>query len=626
MRHVNAESSEDRLLHPVAEAERDAAKQRLFDFAIWLGLIACILVVYAQVGDFEFENFDTNLYVYGNPHVAQGLTAGTIRWAFTAVVAGNWMPVTLLSHALDVQLFGMQSGIHHLVNVLFHALAAILLFACLKRATGARGPSAFVAFVFAIHPLHVESVAWIAERKDVLAAFFWFLALYCYLRYAEKPSTVRYLALAAAFSLGLMSKPTSVTFPFTLLLFDVWPLRRYPCPKGEALNLIWEKVPLFLLSAMASIVTYKVQGSAGALAAVAPASRIANAFTSCLIYLRQTFWPADLAVFYPYPHSYVIVFLTGAVVVTAGMLALAISAWRTRPHLTVGLLWFFGTLIPVIGLVQAGRQAHADRYMYVPMVGMLIVLAWGAADVYARSRRMRHLISVAATAFCIVCLVVARRDVAYWQNSGTLFQRALDVTRGNVAAEEHLAAYDLETGRLPAAVEHYESALAIDPTYAPAEANLGVALKKLEGCATAERHFEAAIHLNPNYAAPRFNLGLCRSEDRDYAGAAADFESAVQIQPVYPDARLQLSLALAKIPGRTPDAIRELEEALQLEPEDAKLHAELGLLLASIGRGEEAMQQLKTALDLDPLSNPEIELTLDRLRLQQQKLHQSDDR
>ena len=620
-----AKSSEDCSLEPTAGAERHTAQQRLFDVAVWLGLIACILVVYLQTNDFEFINYDTSAYVE-NPHAAEGFTPATIKWAFTNPVVSNWLPLTLLSHVLDVQLFGMESGWHHLMNVLYHSLAALLLFAALRRATGARGPSAFVAFIFAVHPLHVESVAWIAERKDVLCALFWFLTLYLYVRYSERPSARRYVAFTAAFCLGLMSKPMIVTLPFTLLLFDFWPLRRQERAGADWRALIWEKVPLFLLTAAVCVVTYHLQTKA--MLGAPLSTRAANAVLSYATYIRQTLWPSGLAIFYPYPKSMSIFSLAGAAVMLLAGMALAISWWRTKPYFTVGWLWFLGTLVPTIGLVQVGLQAHADRYMYVPMVGLLVMLAWGTADILARWERpqARVLAGIAGAALCVACLALARNDAGYWRSSEALFQRDLAVTGPTVLGEDQLGDYFMEQHRPADATIHYQAAVAIDPTNADQRGDLGAALMDLEGCSAAKPELEIAAQEDPSLAMPEFDLGICGNREMDYAAAARYFEAAIRLKPDFANAHVGLAMSLSKIPGRTMEAQREYEIALRIRPRDGKTHAELGMLLASLGRGDEAIEQLEKALQLDPLSDPEIELTLDRLRLQQQTLHHSDDR
>ncbi len=537
-------------------------RRRVFDLAVWLGLILGTFAVYAQVAGCDFVDYDDNLYVYQNPHVQEGLTPASVRWALTAVVSNNWMPVTLLSHVLDGELFGMRSGLHHLENVLFHALAAGLLYAALHRATGARGASAFVAFAFALHPLHVGSVAWVSERKDVLSAFFWFLALYAYVRYAEQPGAGRYLLVAAAFCLGLLSKPMLVTFPFTLLLLDFWPLRRTQWPK-----LVLEKAPLPALSAGASAVTYFVQASTGAMMRVPPAARLANVFISYAMYIRQMFWPTRLAFFYPYPHT---IPAWKAGVAAAALLvvtALAMLTWRARPYFAVGWFWYLGTLVPVIGLVQVGMQAHADRYMYIPMAGLLVILAWGAADVVGKWPRTKPAIAAAAVLCCTVCAVGAWKEAGYWQNSETLFERAIAVTQDNWVAEYNLGHYLLGAGRGAEAVPHFQAALRFKPDYAAAHNNLGAALLRQQGCAAAIPHFEAAVRAQPDFADASYNLGGCLMSIGNYADAVPYFEAAVHARSGYAEAHYNLGVTLSKIPGREKEAIAHLEAAERIRPD-----------------------------------------------------------
>jgi len=503
-------------------------RQKLFALAICLGLILSTLAVYSQVRSFDFVRYDDEVYVYENAHVQAGLTPDSVKWAFTGVVAGNWMPVTLLSHILDAQLFGMRSGMHHLVNVLFHALSAVLLFVSLRRATGAPGLSAFAAFVFALHPLHVESVAWVSERKDVLSTFFWLLTLYGYIRYAEQPSRGRCLVVAATFCLGLMSKPMLVTLPFTLWLFDLWPLRRTRWPRT-----IWEKLPLIALSVCASTVTYLVQRSAGAVASVSLARRIGNVFISYVAYIGQMFWPVRLAAFYPYPQS-IPAWKAGAalaIVVTASVVAM--RAWRTRPYLTMGWFWYLGTLVPVIGFVQVGSQAHADRYMYIPMIGLSVMLAWGAADVVAKWPRTKSVAAVAGAAFCAVCLALARAETAYWENSEKLFHRALEVTQGNTAIENDLGAYLATVHRDAEAIPHFEAALRINPKLAEVHYNLGDSLSKIPGrTADAIEQYQAALQLRPYDVRAYARVGELLVDLGRTEQAIAYLEA---VQRVYPD-------------------------------------------------------------------------------------------
>jgi tetratricopeptide (TPR) repeat protein len=496
------------------------------DLAIVAGLLIAIFAVYAEVGSFDFTSYDDNLYVTDNPHVQAGLTLDSIKWATTAVVASNWMPVTLLSHMTDCQIFHMQPGMHHLVNVLFHFLASVLLYAALKRSTGSRGPGAFVAFVFALHPVHVESVAWIAERKDVLSACFFFLALYGYIWYTEKPSALRYALVAVAFALGLMAKPMLVTFPFVLLLFDVWPLRRAQWPR-----MVLEKLPLVALSAAVSVVTYSVQKSTQAVQSHPMLVRIENALIAYVVYIWQTLWPSGLAVLYPYQRDPALWQAVAALIVLVGVSFAVVREWRKRPYLAIGWFWFLGTLVPVIGFVQVGLQSHADRYLYIPMVGLLMMLAWSAVDLLAARPSLKLAVATAAGVVCLICLVAAHVQTGYWENSGTLFERAVDVTHDNYVAEYNLGNYLMNNRRGEEAVPHFEAALRIHPDYPEAETNLGRVLGNIPGrLHDAIPHFEAAIRMKPDLVEAQYNLALALSQAGRTAEAVEHFEAAKRLQ------------------------------------------------------------------------------------------------
>lgn len=575
-------------------------------------MVLSTLFVYSQVGSFDFVNYDDNLYVYQNAHVLAGLTPDTVKWAFTATSGVDyWRPISLLSHVLDAQLFGMNPGPHHWESVGLHILSSIVLFLALRRATRARYLSAFVAFLFALHPLHVESVAWITERKDVLCALFWFLALYAYVWYAERPSVARYLPVALAFALGLMSKPTAITFPFALLLFDVWPLRRAQWPKTYL-----EKLPLIALSAGCAVATYMVQKSAGGLDRMSVATRLENVSVSYLTYIGQMFWPTRLAVYYPFPPS---IPTSKAIAPLAAILLatfLVLRVWRTLPYLAVGWFWFLGTLVPVIGLVQSGGQAHADRYMYIPMVGLSIMLAWGAADVIGKWPRTKPWICAAATLACLASMAYARMVTAYWQDTETLFRQALTVTEGNVLAEYDLATYlARDKGRYDEAIPHFEAALRVEPGKFDAQNNLGMTFYMKGDCASAIPHFEAALRIKPEYLDASHNLGACDMEVGRYADAIPPFETVVRATPNSAAAHFWLASALSKIPARAPDAVAEYEIALRLNPNDPKSHANLGDLLATLGRTKEAITHLEAAEHLRP--DPSTAAQLDRLRARQ---------
>ncbi|HZS55358.1 MAG TPA: tetratricopeptide repeat protein [Bryobacteraceae bacterium] len=588
----------------------------------WVALFICIALViavfgvYAPASHFNFVNYDDPDYVTRNPHVSQGLTADSIRWAITSGDAANWFPVTRLSHIFDYQLFDLDSGAHHLMNVAFHACAALLLFLFLERATACRWPSAAVAFLFALHPLHVESVAWIAERKDTLSALFWFLTLWLYVWYAERPGRLRYALVLLSFCLDLMSKPMAVTLPIVLLLLDYWPLKR----KGAWL----EKVPLFALAAASAVITFAVQQSSGAVKTLATFPlplRIENALVSYGVYLAKTFWPSRLAVFYPFPADIPIWKPIVAVLVIGAM---SLLVWRLRvrqPYLIVGWLWFLITLLPVIGIVQVGVQSRADRYMYLPMTGLLIMLAWGALHLILWKPGLKWAAFALAGIVCAASATAATWQLATWQNSGTLFEHALAVTQRNDIAEHNLGTYLLDVpGQLPTAIAHLQKALEINPASVSAHSDLGIALAKSGHIPEAIREFKTALQLdpsaqqprqnleaaraqqqsadsaeahynrgvelmksknmleaiqefavaisrNPNYAEAHNDLGVAYSSSGHLSQAITQFEAAVRINPNYVDAQYNLGAALSQIPGRTADAISQFEIVERLRPD-----------------------------------------------------------
>ncbi len=574
------------------------ARARRLDIAVWLGLILAVFAVYAQAAHHDFVNFDDDLYVYENPQVLAGLSPATLKWALTAVVSSNWMPVTLISHALDVQIFGPAAGPMHLVNAFFHAFAAILLFAALRRATRMPWPSAFVAFVFALHPLHVGSVAWIAERKDVLSAFFWFLALYLYVRYAESPTRGRYAAVAVAFALGLMAKPMLVTFPFTLLLFDVWPLRRFRWPGS-----VIEKLPLFALSIVASVVSYMVQSSAGAVQSFPLATRVENALVSYVIYIAQTFWPSGLSVFYPWAGQPEPALAGGALLVLIAVTAIAIRYARPLPFLAVGWFWYLGTLVPVIGLVQVGTQAHADRYTYIPIVGLALMLAWGAAELAAKRPAATKPLAIAAVLTCVACLGLSYAEAANWQNNETLYRAAIRNTSNNWLAEYNLGHYLMDqSGRMQEAIPQFEASLRDHPDSADTHNNLGTCYLETGRYAEAATQFQAALKLRPNFANARFNLGLDYMRMQGHsAEALSELEAALRMDPNLVQAQNTLGVLLVQL-GRTPEALPHLEAAVRLRP-DFSAERNLGAVLATVpGRQADAVTHLENAnrLKQDP--------------------------
>ena len=556
--------------------------RRWIYLGIYLALFLATFVVYSQVREFGFVDYDDPDYI-DTPQVRQGITREGLVWAFTSGEASNWFPVTRISHMLDFQLFGARSGLHHLTSVLFHALTALLLFAFLNRSTGSRWRSALVAFLFALHPLHVESVAWVAERKDVLSAFFWFLTLWTYLRYTERPGFGRYVLVLSPFCLGLMSKPMIVTLPFVLLLVDFWPLRR-----PRTATLVWEKIPFIALSGVSAIITFLVQRRGGAveLLVVRPIGmRIGNALLSYVAYIGQMFWPTKLALLYPYAEHLVEWQVLFAGLVIAGISILVLRWFRNHPYLTVGWLWYLGTLVPVIGLVQVGLQAHADRYTYIPMVGLSIMLAWGAADFLVRWPRAKPVVIACAAAACSIAIVITWVQIQVWKDSESVYRHAIDVTDENYVMHFGLGATLARIpGRLPEAISEYRTALRISPEYADAHFNLGVALSETPGhLPEAIEEYQAALKIKPGKAEAHNNLGLLFAEmPGRLQDAIAEYQAAIRIKPTHAGAHTNLGTAFSRIPGHQQDAISEYETALRIDPNSAEAHNNLGGALVTI--------------------------------------------
>jgi Tfp pilus assembly protein PilF len=566
--------------------------QRIPGWAVPAGLILLVAALYAQTAGFEFVNFDDPLYVSRNIPVHLGITWAGIKAALSAVVSANWLPVTLLTHMFDAQVYGLEAGMPHLENAALHAASAVLLFLLLRRATGAYWPSAFCATIFAAHPLHVESVAWISERKDVLSTFFMFLALYAYVLYAETGRLRDYLAMAAAFALGLMSKPMLVTFPFVLLLLDFWPLRRLSWPES-----VLEKIPLFGLSSISAVIAYRVQDQSGAVAAFVPYdTRIAKSLLSYITYLRQTFWPVNLAVFYPYPLKILALTAGAALLILIAITTFTMLRWRTRPYLAIGWFWYLGTLVPVIGLVTIGLQSHADRYMYVPMVGLSMMVAWSAADIVERWPRSKVPVAVAGAIACVACAVLSFKQISYWNNSGTLYTHTIQVTGENWLAEANLAEYIMWLpGGIPDAIEHLQVSLRLRANNPWAENNMGLALERSDRCADAIPYFEGALRDRPTLVESANNLAMCLVQNNEFDRAVEMLRNAIRVSPAYPDVHFNLASALSQMPGREMEAVTEYETGLHLRPKDPLGHERLGDLLVRMGRTSEGASHLDLA-------------------------------
>ena len=515
------------------------------------------LLVYRAAAGFGFVNVDDQTYVTANTVVQKGLTWEGLGWAFTSMEGSNWHPLTWLSHMADVSLFGLDAGKHHLVSILIHAVNSVLVFAWLRRATGSLWRSALVGALFAVHPLHVESVAWISERKDVLSTLFWLAAMFAYLEWERHRDVRRHAILVSAVLLGLLSKPMVVTLPFALLLIDAWPLGRFggldaedPFDWRMLGPLLKEKLPLVALAVASAVVTILAQrGSAVVgLDDVTLPARVGNALVSFVTYLEKTFWPSPLAAFYPHPsvggdgHPWTVVARSAAVLVAIS--AAAYLGRRRHPYLPWGWLWFLGTLFPVIGIVQVGLQSQADRYTYVPSIGILVAATWLAGSLVGAVRWRRAIAAVAAAASILLLGVAARAQVSTWNTSEALWRHALAVTSGNWQAWAGLGDALFEGGRVEESAEAHRRSLQIRPRNPVAWNGLGVSVGQLGRVDEAVAHFQEAVRLDPGYADAWYNLGTAHGLRGEHALAEACLARAVAIRPE--DARLWANLAVAR--------------------------------------------------------------------------------
>ena len=563
------------------------------DLLISLFLVIAVLAVYWPVRNHDFINFDDDLYVTINPHVQAGLTLDSITWAFTSTHAANWHPLTWLSHMLDCRIYGMNPGQHHLTNVLFHILNTLLLFFVFIRMTQDLWQSGFVAALFALHPLHVESVAWLAERKDVLSTFFWMLTLWSYLRYVERSDFNRYLPVLCFFILGLMAKPMLVTLPFVLLLLDYWPLKRFrlgssddgqECrPRSFYFGMVWEKLPLFLLSAGSSVITYMVQKSSGAVStlAVIPVHvRIGNAIVSYVSYIGKMIWPHNLTVLYPYPKSIINWQVVGAGLLLAAITVVVFRMVKTKPYFAVGWFWFLGTLVPVIGLVQVGLQAMADRYTYVPLIGLFIMVAWGVPDILGNRRYKKKILAVSSAFVLSAFMICTWFQVGKWRNSMTLFQNAADVTENNYVAYEKLGEALAAQGKMDSAIQHYSEALRIRPDFESTYLSMGIALREQGNYDAAIRHFREALRINPNNAIAHNNLGVVLARKGNAIEAGSQFFEAIRINSDYAGAYYNLGKIFAN-QGKIEDAILYYRKTLHIDPNMTQALYNLSWILAT---------------------------------------------
>jgi len=575
---------------------------RWLTVGICLSLAALTWLVFSQTLWHDFINYDDPRYVYETTRITDGLSLSGIAWAFTHIHSLNWHPLTTISHMLDCQLYGLKAGWHHFTNVVLHTLAAILLFLALQQMTGAIWRSAFVAAVFAIHPLRVESVAWIAERKDVLSGVFFMLTLLAYAYYVRLPGVGRYLVVVSVFGCGLMSKPMLVTSPFVLLLLDYWPLDRV---KGQLWKRLAEKIPLLALSAVSSVTTFLVQkGAVGRTEELPILERINNAIVSYVLYIWQMLWPVNLAVFYPHPENRLPLWeIVSCLLLLICITAAAILLRKQRSYLITGWFWYLGMLVPVIGLVQVGWQGHADRYTYLPQIGLYLALTWAVADLTALYRHRRVALSTAAILIIAALSSGARVQTSYWRDSETLFRHALAVTTNNDVAENNLGIVFLGQGKLDEAISLLQSAADLRPDNSPAHENLAKALLQKGRVADALVHYRKLLELQPDDMEVHNIVGTVLTQQGHVAEGVEEWQKVLAIQPDNGNAMSNLAWVFATSPDESvrngPKAVQLAEQAVRISGGRIPiLFRTLGAAYAESGRFSEAIQAAQQGIEL----------------------------
>jgi tetratricopeptide (TPR) repeat protein len=579
---------------------------------IALILLVTTLAAYWPVCGHAFVNFDDQVYVTENAHVRGGLSWESIQWAFTNLEAGFWHPLTWLSILLDCQLYGLKPAGHHLTSLLLHAANTVLLFTLLRKLTGALWRAALVAALFALHPLHVETVAWAADRKDVLSTLFLLLTLLAYAQYVQTKSTPGnsnsparqsagwYLLTLGLFALGLMSKTMLVSVPFLLLVLDGWPLKRLAPSVWR--RLLLEKLPFFLLSLLVGLLTLHAEKAVGAVANTTQfplGVRVANALVSTCVYLRQMCWPRDLAVFYPYPEGLGAWQVALAALLLAGVSLAVYLGARSRPYLLAGWAWYLLSLGPVLGLIQVGAHAHADRYTYVPLIGIFIMVAWGGGELARRKPAAALGLGLAAVIALALAAAQTTEQLGYWRNSETLFRHALQVTSRNAMAHYCLGLCLSQQNRSADAIEQFKAALETDPGHAEAHDNLGVELAIKGSLEPAIGHFREAIRAKPSLTSAHANLGMALANQQKLTEAVKEYQTALELKPS--DARVHSNLgnALDDL-GRSDEALAQYQEALRLDPGNTEIRLNLAVTLAKQGKRQEAATQYHEILRLKP--------------------------
>ncbi|MDD2367027.1 MAG: tetratricopeptide repeat protein [Desulfuromonadaceae bacterium] len=599
---------------------------------ICLALAVITFALYLPALNNGFISFDDGIYVADNQHVVGGITAKNIYWAFTSLDSntGNYHPVTWLSHLADVELFGLNPRGHHLTSILVHIAAAVVLFFLILRLTGKIWQSSFVAAIFALHPLHVESVAWVAERKDVLSAFFWFSTLFAYSFYVTKRKPSLYLLTLSLFVLGLLSKPMLVTLPLIMLLMDFRPFRRFINDeekpetlldsKKTRLALITEKIPFFLFSILSSIITIYVQNNSGAMGALENLPlhiRIQNSVISYCTYIGKTFWPSDLAILYPFPQAIPLWHFIASLILLTLISAAAIHLRRSHPYLFFGWLWFIVTLIPVIGLVQVGSQSMADRYTYIPMTGLIVMAVGGFAHLTAHYRNRLALSAIITFAILIASIWFSRAYLSYWKDSTSLYRHTLEVTEGNYIIHYNMGIELQASGDFDAAMQEYSKSILINPQYIKPRTNRGIILNIKGYPDAAILEFEQVIRLNPHYSKAHINLGVVFADKGELDLAIREFREALRISPLDLDAHYNMGLAFAA-KGDLDAAIRAYQEALRINPDSEKVHNNMGVAFAMKGDLESAIKEYQILLDINP-ENRNAKENIDMVLAQRKK-------
>ena len=596
---------------------------RLHSKIILILLIASTLVVFWQVRNHDFVNLDDIDYVTGNDQVGNGWTKDGIRWAFTSTLHGHWHPLTWLSHMTDCQLFGMNPGRHHLVSVLLHVINTILLFQVLSGMTKETWRSAFVAALFALHPLHVEPVCWVSDRKDVLSTLFWMLAAGAYFMYTKKPGLSRYLLVLGAFLLGLLAKPVVVTLPFVLLLLDYWPLKRFATPpsKGEEENenledrddgpkagslfhLFWEKALFFIVAGIFVFIAVSVMKSGklpnlGAQAMVPAEIHFDKALFHYAVYMGKLFWPVDLAIPYLEPSAVTNRQLWGSALILMAVTILVFWKGRRHPYLPTGWLWYILTLLPASGLVKGGPYVIADRYTYVPLIGLFIMIAWGVPDLLEKWRHRRLALGLAALLVIIGLLICTWIQIGHWKDSVTLFTHTIKVTKNNYVGHNNLGFALMKQDRFPEAKEHLLEALRLKPEYAKAHNNLGVTSTKLGEIDEALSHFSEAVRIMPDLLDAHNNLGVILKKQGRLEEAARHFSEVLRIKPDSARAHNSMGILMARR-GQTDEAAEHFSEAVKSDPDYAEAHNNLGVVLKRQGKLEEATAYFSKAVRIEP--------------------------